>query len=131
MSYAIKINEDFLNKAIKDYKEVKLTLEQESMIIETSRLISQFLEIPELAIQIITWKAHIDWQKKHEKVIADIANLPPVERLTAVKELFNIGKKYLKDLLSNREEQELLVDIAFDKAFKLYLVQAENATRIS
>ncbi len=99
------------------------------MIEKTAGYISRFLKISDLAIKGIAWKTHCEWQLKHKKTIAEIANMAPNERLDAVKELFDIGKKLLIELLSNRKKYELLVEIAFEKAFKLYLLQDPQINR--
>ncbi len=131
MAFCIFLDQESLKKTIEDYEKVDPAPEQRKMIKQTARMMCQFLDVPERVIQGITWKAHLKWQVKNEKKIWEIAKMPVSERLNAVKELFNYGKEFLKSLLSNREAHEFLVDIAFERAFKSYLTQAENATRIS
>jgi hypothetical protein len=126
LTYAISINKEALNETIEDYKNVKFTPEQKVMIEKIATYVGEFLDIPEMVRKVLTWKSQHEWQLKYNKTIAEIINMPTNEKIVAVKELFTIGKKNLKNILSNRKEQELLVDVAFERAYKLYLIQAES-----
>jgi len=64
------------------------------------------------------------------KTISEIANMAITEKLTTFKEIFNIGKVRLKEILSYPKEQsELLLDIAFERAFKYYLQHLHRIQR--
>jgi len=44
------------------------------------------------------------------------------DKLFATKEIFNIGKNRLKEMLScPKEQSEALLDIVFERSFKFYL----------
>jgi len=63
-----------------------------------------------------------EWQKRGNKLVSDIASMNTVDKLSATKQIFNIGKEKLKNMLSYPKEQsEVLLDICFERAFKFYL----------
>jgi len=71
-----------------------------------------------------------DWQNKKGKLISEIADMEISEKLITFKEIFNIGKVRLKEILTYPKEQsELLLDIAFERAFKYYLRQIHRTQR--
>jgi len=48
--------------------------------------------------------------------------MPINRRLNAVKEIFYVGNNILKKMLKQpRSKNEIILDIAFEKAFKYYL----------
>ncbi len=70
----------------------------------------------------IAWASMREWQIKNKKKIVDIQKLRVHEQLIIIKELFCIGREKLKDMLaSSKVQSEILLDIAFEKAFKLFL----------
>jgi len=78
--------------------------------------------MPILAARGVVWLAMREWQISYKKTIAEIRDLPIPKRLKAVKEIFNIGKRMLKTMLNEPKDQnEMLVDIAYEKAFKLFI----------
>jgi len=122
LTYALNFNKEEISSRQIDYARVKFKPEQQKLIKTISSLVCEQIEIPELAMRCITWYAITDWQKKKDKPISEIANMEISEKLTTFKELFNIGKVRLKEMLSYPKEQsELLLDIAFERAFKYYL----------
>ena len=55
-------------------------------------------------------------------LISEIATMSMTDKLIATKEIFNIGKDRLKEMLScPKEQSEILLDIAFERAFRFYL----------
>ncbi len=65
-----------------------------------------------------------------DKPMSEIANMEISEKLTTFKEIFNIGKVRLKEMLSYpKEESELLLDIAFERAFKYYLQHLQRTQK--
>ena len=105
-----------------EYIKVKYTPDQSKLIQEISTFLSIIIQIPETAIKGIVWNALREWQVKNNKTIADIAKLPITRRLNAVKEIFLLGNKILKSMLKQPESKnEIILDIAFEKAFKYYL----------
>jgi len=122
MTYALNFNKEKISSRQIDYAQVNFKPEQQKLIKTISNLICEQIEIPELAMRCITWYSMSDWQKMKNKPIGEIANMEMSEKLTTFKEIFNIGKVRLKEMLSYPKEQsELLLDIAFERAFKYYL----------
>ncbi|MHA1240794.1 MAG: hypothetical protein ACTSQU_08350 [Promethearchaeota archaeon] len=122
MTYALNFNKEEISSKQIDYARVNFKPEQQKLIKIISNLVCEQIEIPELAMRCITWYAITDWQKMKDKPISEITNMEITEKLTTFKEIFNIGKVRLKEMLSYpKEESELLLDIAFERAFKYYL----------
>jgi len=70
----------------------------------------------------ILWISMREWQIKHNKTIAEVWTMPIGKQLNVVKEIIRLVKKKLKNMLNYpKEESELLLDVAFEKSFKLYL----------
>jgi len=113
-----------------DYARVDFKPEQQKLIKMISNLVCEQIEIPELAMRCTTWYALSDWQKMKNKTISEIADMAITEKLTAFKEIFNIEKVRLKEmLLYPKEQSELLLDIAFERAFKYYLQHLHRMQR--
>ena len=122
MTYALNFDKEEISSRQIDYVKVYFKPEQQKLIKIISSLVCDQIEIPELAMRCTTWYALSDWQKMKNKTVSEIANMAITEKLTTFKEIFNIGKVRLKEMLSYPKEQsELLLDIAFERAFKFYL----------
>ena len=122
LSYTINFNLEALKDTEEVYEKVNLTLEQTKIIHDISRFISQIIKLPDIAIKAITWNAIREWQIRKNKTVAKIRELPIGKRLNAVKEIFCIGNKMLKTMLKQpKDKSEIIIDIAFEKAFKLFL----------
>jgi len=122
LSYNINFDLEVLKDTEEIYEKVNLTIEQTKIIHEISRFINQIIKLPDTAIKALTWSAIQQWQIRNNKTIAEIRELPIGKRLNAVKQIFCIGDKMLKVMLKQpKNESELIIDIAFEKAFKLFL----------
>jgi len=130
LTYALNFNKEEISSRQIDYARVNFKPEQQKLIKTISNLVCDQIEIPELAMRCITWYAITDWQKMKDKPISEIDNMEITEKLTTFKELFNIGKLRLKEMLSYPKEQsELLLDIAFERAFKYYLQHLQRTQK--
>lgn len=130
MTYALNFDKEEISSREIDYARVNFKPEQQKLIKIISSLVCEQIEIPELAMRCTTWLALSDWQKIKNKTISEIANMAITEKLTTFKEIFNIGKVRLKEILSYPKEQsELLLDIAFERAFKYYLQHHHRTQR--
>jgi len=130
LTYALNFNKEEISSRQIDYARVNFKPEQQKLIKIISNLVCEQIEIPELAMRCITWYAITDWQKMKDKPISEIANMEISEKLTTFKEIFNIGKIRLKEMLSYpKEESELLLDIAFERAFKYYLQHLQRTQK--
>jgi hypothetical protein len=111
-----------LENTKEDYEKVNLTEEQSRIIHEISRFLRQFIKLPEITMKGIIWNALKEWQIKNNKTIAEISELPMGIRLNTIKGIFCMGNKMLKTMLKQpKNKSEIIVDIAFEKAFKLFL----------
>ncbi|MFX1391822.1 MAG: hypothetical protein ACFE9Z_17290 [Promethearchaeota archaeon] len=113
-------------EALKDtegvYEKVNLTTEEAKILNEISRFLSQIIKLPDTVTKTITWNAIQEWQIRNNKTIAYIRELPIGKRLNTIKEMFCIANKMLKTMLKQpKDKSELIIDIAFEKAFKLFL----------
>ena len=122
MTYALNFDKEEISSRKLDYVRVNLKPEQQKLIKTISNLVCEQIEIPELAMRCTTWYAISEWQNKNGKEISDITEMEIAEKLTTFKDIFTIGKVQLKKILTYPKEQsELLLDIAFERAFKYYL----------
>lgn len=122
ITYAIDFNEESLKIAEKDFQKIKITKQQSIIIRELTNFFSKFINISELAMKGILWNSMREWQLKHNKTIAEVWTMPIEKQLYIVKEFISLVKKKLKNMLKDpKEESELLLDVAFEKSFKLYL----------
>jgi len=111
-----------LRSTKEDYEKVNLTVEQSKIIHEISRFLCQFIKLPKITMKSITWNALREWQIKNKKTITEIRELPIGIRLNTIKGIFCMGNKMLKTMLKQpKNKSEIIVDIAFEKAFKLFL----------
>lgn len=105
-----------------DYENIECTVYQSKFIDEISTFLYLIIKIPKSAIRGIVWNALRDWQLKNNKTIAKIAEMPIGIRLNAVKEIFYFGRTILKRMLNDpKAKSEIIIDIAFEKAFNYYL----------
>ena len=122
MTYALNFNKDEIISIQIDYARINFDPEQLKLNKLITNLVREQISIPELAMRSTTWFALNEWQMKHNMPVAEIVNFPITDKLKAFKEIFNIGKERLKGMLSYPKEQsEILIDIAFERAFKFYL----------
>jgi len=122
LSYTINFDLEALKDTEEVYEKVILTVEQSKIIHNISRFISQIIKLSDTTIKAITWNAIREWQIRNNKTIAEIRELPIGKRLNAIKEIFCIGDRMLKTMLKQpKNKSEIIIDIAFEKAFKLFL----------
>ncbi|MBY9020129.1 MAG: hypothetical protein KGD67_03655 [Candidatus Lokiarchaeota archaeon] len=130
MTYALNFIKEEISSRQIDYAKVNFKPEHQKIIKTISNLICDQIEIPELAMRCTTWYALSDWKKMTNKTISEIADMEITEKLATIKEIFNMGKVRLKQILSYPKEQsEVLLDIAFERAFKYYLQHLHRAQR--
>ena len=122
MTYALNFNKDEITSIQTDYATKNFNPEQLKLITAITAPVCEQISIPVLAMRSTIWFSLKVWQRKYNIPTSEITNFPISNKLKAFKEIFNIGKERLKCMLSYPKEQsEILIDIAFDKAFKLYL----------
>ena len=122
MTYALNFNKDEIISVQIDYARINFKPEQLKLIKVITKLVCEQISIPELAMRSNVWFALDEWQKKYNMSAAEIVNFPISDKLKAFKEIFNFGKERLKGmLLYPKDQSEILIDIAFERAFKFYL----------
>ena len=122
LSYTINFDMKALKNSEEDYEKIKYTANQFKLIEDISTFLCFIIKIPESSIKGIVWKALREWQLKNNMTVANIAEMPIGRKLNTVKEIFYIGKKILKRMLKDpKAKSEIIIDIAFGKAFKYYL----------
>ncbi len=122
LSCTINFNKEALKNTEQDYEKVIFTPNQSKLIQELSNFLYEIIKIPELALKATTWKALREWQIKNKKNIAEIGDMPIEEKLNTVKEIFCIGNRILKGMLTQpKDKNGIIIDIAFEKAFKYFL----------
>ncbi|MFX1569992.1 MAG: hypothetical protein ACFFCV_16680 [Promethearchaeota archaeon] len=113
---------DALKHSEEDYNSIEFTKNQYKFIEEISKFLYSIIKIPESAIKGIVWKALREWQLKKNNSIAKISEMPLGKRFNALKEIFSISRNLIKRMLKDPQiKSELIIDIAFEKAFKYYL----------
>ena len=122
MTYALNFNKEEISSIQIDYAKIIFRPEQLNLVKTISSLICEQISIPQLAMRSTIWFSLSEWQKRKNKLISEIATMNMTDKLFATKEIFNIGKDRLKEmLLCPKEQSEILLDIAFERAFKFYL----------
>jgi len=130
LTFAINFEEKAISDLELDYVKLIIKPEQLKMIHDISKAICKQIDMPILAVRATIWRALRDWQIKHNKPISDIVCMSPADKLIAAKQIFNLGKTCLKCHLSHpKQESEILIDIAFEKAFKLYIEHINKMRR--
>ncbi|MFX0022609.1 MAG: hypothetical protein ACFE9S_09795 [Candidatus Hermodarchaeota archaeon] len=122
LSYSINFDTEALKNTVINNAKVNYTSEHSKLIDEISRVLCIIIQIPETAMKGIVSNAIREWQLKNRKTVAELAELPIARRLNAVKEIFHQGNMTLKKMLQQpKPKNEIILDIAFEKAFKHYL----------
>ncbi len=122
LTYALNFNKDEIRRVQIDYARINFKPEELKLIKAITNLVCEQISIPELAMRSITWFTLNEWQTKHNMSATEIDNFSISDKLITFKEIFNIGRERLKDILAYPKNQsEILIDIAFERAFKLYL----------
>ncbi len=122
MTFAIQFKEDAIRSIQRDYIQVKCNPLQLMLIKKISEAICEQIDIPILAIRAATWYALKEWQLKYNKSISELNSSDIKSKIIAGKDIFDIGKNILKQFLKEpKNENEIKLDIVYEKAFKIYL----------
>ncbi|MFX1279462.1 MAG: hypothetical protein ACFFA3_08595 [Promethearchaeota archaeon] len=122
ISQAVKFDQIALKSIEQDYKRDLFSGTYSKLIRGLSKIICEFIDIPELAMKGIALKALREWESLYNNSIEKIAVMPISKRLNAIKEIFSIGKGFIKDIVSNpKDKDENLIDISFERAFRFFL----------
>lgn len=105
-----------------DYIRIKFNPVQLKLIQDLSKRLCELMNISKIAMRGIIWFALREWQMKHNNTIAEITCMPLNERIIAAKEIFNNCKRRMKEMLNEPKDQnELLLDIIFERSFKFFM----------
>lgn len=122
ISQAVKFDQIALKSIEQDYKRDLFLVMHSKLIRGLSKIICEFIDIPELAMKCIALKALREWESLYNNSIEKIAVMPISKRLNAIKEIFSIVKGIIKDMVSNpKDKDENLIDISFERAFRFFL----------
>jgi len=106
-----------------DYHTVNLSQEQQRSIKILSEILAKRLPLSSMAIQGNAMFTMREWQEKNHEKAATISTLPMREKLIVAKEITDHGKQRMKKLLANPEQHKILIDKAYDDAWKIYVEQ--------
>jgi len=121
-SYTVNFDEIALKNIEQDYRKDTCSEVQSKLIRGITKIICDFINIPEQAMKGTALKALREWEIRNKSSITVISDMPIGKGLNAVKEIFCIGKKMVKEMLSDpKDKNEILIDISFEKAFKFFL----------
>lgn len=130
MTYALNFNKDDIKNSQIDFVRMNIKPGQLKLITEISKYICKQISIPELAIKSAIMYVLNIWQEKNNKSISEIATMSLPKQIIFLKEIFTIGKEHLKCmLLQPKEKGEIILDIAFERAFKFYLEYRSQSYR--
>lgn len=130
MTYAIQFNEKQLQCLEFDYAKIRINHEQVKVVQIVSNELRVLMAISPLAMKSIISSAFSEWQLNKNLLISDLQNKPINERIMAFKEIFNLGKKALKCIVEEPiEKNEQLLDIVFEKGFKMFIEHLNRSHR--
>ena len=130
MTYALNFNKDEIANIQIDYVSNNFKPEQLKFIKAITKHICKEISISELAIKSAIMYVLKIWQEKNNKSISEIATMTLPKQIIFLKEIFTIGKEHLKCmLLQPKEKGEIILDIAFERAFKFYLESLNHSHR--
>ncbi len=122
MTFSLNFEKEAISTLELDYVKVQIRPEQLKLINELSNFISREIEVPVLVLKGTVWKALQEWQNRNNKAISEIIKMSKAQKIMAVKQIFNLGKDCMKNLLCfPKKEGEMLVDIIYEKSFKYYI----------
>ncbi|MHA2281339.1 MAG: hypothetical protein ACXAC5_10840 [Promethearchaeota archaeon] len=121
-TYKVQFDEEALRSSEENYINVEVTKRQLKLIRGISNIICEFINIPELAMNATAWNALREWQIRNNMSIVEIQKMPKGKGLNAVKEIFTIGKRMVKEMVKDPiKRNENIIDIVFEKAFMFFL----------
>jgi hypothetical protein len=121
-TYTVQFDEEALRSSEEHYINVEVSKRQLKLIKGISKIVCEFINIPELPMKATAWNALREWQIKNNISIAEIPKMPIGKGLNAVKEIFSIGKRMVKEMVKDPiKRNESIIDIVFEKAFKYFL----------
>jgi hypothetical protein len=123
----VKIDENTIILNGLKYDINNLTVDQSIHFRFLIKTICSLIDVPESILKTIIFKALRVWLLKNNELVETLETLPLNLKLNMMKQIFNIGKIILKQMLTApKETQGVIVDIAFERAFKFYMNYVMN-----
>ena len=124
MTQSLKFNKEEVSKVEKNYRKLNLDKFQREAIDKIARLMKHFLNLKLNAIKGSMWLTIKQWQELNQKNLSTISSLPRAAQEEALIELITLGKKRIKKMMVNPEEQGEALNTAFQgvvEAVKIFL----------
>ena len=124
MTQTLKFKEEEISKVENDYRKLTLDKFQRDAIDKIARLMKHFLNLKLNAIKGSMWLTIKQWQEINQKNLSTISSLPRAAQEEALIELITLGKKRIKKMMINPEEQGEALDTAFQgvvEAVKIFI----------
>jgi len=120
MTQVLKFDELKVSKLEEDFRKITLDSQTRKMIKNAGKLLAQHVPLSEMAIMGNGWYSLQEWQVKNQTRIFDAIMKDPSQFKNIMKELMDIGKRRMKKLLLDPEEQDALLDEAFGKVLEFW-----------
>ena len=127
MTQVLKFDQVKVTKLEEDFRKINLDSQTRNMIKNAGKLLAQHVPLSEMAIMGNGWYSLQEWQVQNQTTIFDAVMEDPKQFGRIMKELMDIGKRRMKKLLENPEEQDALLDEAFGKVLEFW---SKNYTKI-
>lgn len=122
LSHSVKLDEKALLMNDLEYDKNYSAVVQSNQFQLLIKSICGLISVPEIVMKVIILRALKEWLFKNNKTIETIHSMPINLKLNMMKQIFNIGKEMLKLMVTApKEKHEVIIDIAFERAFKFYL----------
>ncbi|MFX0029558.1 MAG: hypothetical protein ACFE8B_10130 [Candidatus Hermodarchaeota archaeon] len=121
-SHVVKFDESALKDIELIYTQHICSEIQSKLIKGITKIICKFINVPELAMKGAILKALREWENRNGISVNILATMPIGKRLNAVKEIFSVSKRMIKNLvLTPIDRNETFIDISFERAFRYFL----------
>lgn len=115
----LKFDQEEIKKAEEEYKRTQLDPAQQEMVETLTKLMDDFVPIPESAVKGLTWKVLNNWQKMRRITMKELTERPSRDKIDAAKEMLKQAKKFYISLLSEATpEQKRMLERKFDTILK-------------
>ena len=120
MTQVLKFDAVKVSKLEEDFRKIELDSQTRNMIKNAGKFLGQYVPLSEMAIMGNGWYSLQEWQVQNKTHIFEAIMKDPSQFVRIMKELMDIGKRRMKKLLENPEEQDALLDEAFDKVLEFW-----------
>ncbi len=117
---SIKFDSSAIEKEERNFRQLSLTKDQRNIVEALAEGLIQKIEISKLAAMGFMWRAVREWQVTNSMTLAQLEVSPPKERMLAVRQMSEIVKGYLINVLRNSEDENT-VRRAADSMVSFYI----------